>query len=307
METNKISVILPVYNGEKYVGNAIGSVLNQSYKNIELIIVNDCSTDNTLQIVENYAKSDVRVKVYSNETNQKLPKTLNNGFDKASGEYLTWTSDDNTYHLDALKKMADVLDNNSDIDLVYSDFTICDMEGNVIKEIVEGEPEEIKFKDNIGACFLYRKSLAAKVGKYDPDTFLAEDYDFFIRCYKASEGGFYHIKEDLYDYGRHDANLSATRQRDIAHKAFDVMMKHYDFLYSQCFTDKEKYRFYDELLALLRDPQERINQRNKFYIINSGYRKYDLKRRVKTGIRSLPNKGISLIKRLFDPFAKADS
>ena len=135
METNKISVILPVYNGEKYVGNAIESVLNQSYKNIELVIVNDCSTDNTLQIVENYAKNDARVKVYSNETNQKLPKTLNNGFDKASGEYLTWTSDDNTYHLDALKKMADVLDNNSDIDLVYADFTICDMEGNVIKEI----------------------------------------------------------------------------------------------------------------------------------------------------------------------------
>ena len=58
METNKISVILPVYNGEKYVANAIESILNQTYHNIELIIVNDCSTDNTLQIIEDYAKKD---------------------------------------------------------------------------------------------------------------------------------------------------------------------------------------------------------------------------------------------------------
>ena len=158
-----------------------------------------------------------------------------------------------------------MLDNNTDITLVYADFSICDMRGNVIQEIVEGEPEEIRFKDNIGACFLYRKSLAEKVGEYDTKTFLAEDYDFFIRCYKISEGSFYHIAEDLYDYGMYDASLTATRQMDIAHKAFDVMMKHYDFLHSQCYTDQDKFRFYDELLYLLRDKQERKKQRKTFY------------------------------------------
>lgn len=292
MEANKISVILPVYNGEKFVGNAINSILNQTYKNIELIIVNDCSTDNTLQIVEEFAKDDTRVKVYSNNSNQKLPKTLNNGFSKATGDYWTWTSDDNTYHNDALKKMADVLDNNSGISLVYSDFTICDMDGKVIKEIKEEEPDEIRFKDNIGACFLYRKSLAEKVGEYDPEAFLAEDYDFFIRCYEISEEGFYHIKEDLYDYGRHDASLTAKRQKEIAHKAFDVMMKHYDYLYSKCLTDEDKFRFFDELLYLLRDRKERIYHRLYFYRIHPEYMKYDVKRRIITRIRGLKDKVI---------------
>lgn len=87
METNKISVILPVYNGEKYVANAIESILNQTYHNIELIIVNDCSADNTLQIIEDYAKKDDRIKIYCNDSNQKLPKSLNIGFSKASGDY----------------------------------------------------------------------------------------------------------------------------------------------------------------------------------------------------------------------------
>lgn len=287
VEEKMISVILPVYNGEKYVGNAINSVLNQSYQNIELIIVNDCSTDNTLQVVEGYAKNDGRVKVFSNDTNQKLPQTLNNGFSKASGDYWTWTSDDNIYHVDALKKMANILDNNTDITLVYADFSICDMRGNVIKEIVEGEPEEIRFQDNIGACFLYRKSLAEKVGEYDTETFLAEDYDFFIRCYKESEGAFYHINEDLYDYGMHDASLTTTRQMDIAHKAFDVKMKHYDFLYSQCYTDQDKFRFYDELLYLLRNEQERKKQRKLFYLNDHKYRNYDVKRRIMNRIRGV--------------------
>ena len=287
METNKISVILPVYNGEKYVANAIESIINQTYHNIELIIVNDCSTDNTLQIIEDYAKKDDRIKIYFNDFNQKLPKSLNIGFSKASGDYWTWTLDDNTYHTDALEKMAEVLDNNSRIALVYADFTICDMEGKVIREMEEGEPEEIKFKAQIGACFLYRKSVAEKGGEYDTKTFLAEDYDFFIRCYKESEGSFYHIKEDLYDYGMHDASLTATRQMDIAHKAFDVMMKHYDFLHSQCFTDQDKFRFYDELLYLLRDKQERKKQRKTFYHNNHKYRNYDVKRRIMNRIRSL--------------------
>lgn len=81
-----------------------------------------------MQIIEDYAKKDDRIKIYFHDSNQKLSKSLNIGFSKASGDYWTWTSDDNTYHTDALEKMAEVLDNNSRIALVYADFTICDME-----------------------------------------------------------------------------------------------------------------------------------------------------------------------------------
>ena len=302
MEKNKISIILPVYNGAKFVGNAIQSILNQTYQNIELIIVNDCSKDNTLEIISEYAHRDTRITIVNNDTNQKLPKTLNNGFRLAKGEYLTWTSDDNLYHPTALARMAEILDSQSEIALVYTDFSIVDMEGNLIQEVKEGEPEEIRFRDNIGACFLYRHSLADLVGEYNPDTFLAEDYDFFIRCYEKSKGRFYHISEDLYDYGRHDANLTVTRQKDISHKAFDVMMMHFDFLYSECHLQEDKNRFFYELLALLKDPVEQQEQRYRFYKIDAVFAREDKRqtyRKKMHAILTIPNRALKKIKSRF--------
>ena len=101
-----ISIILPTYNGEKYIRESIDSILNQTYKNWELIIVNDCSTDQTPTIVDEYATKDSRIKIINNAMNLKLPKSLNIGFKEAKGEYYTWTSDDNIFKPTALEVMA---------------------------------------------------------------------------------------------------------------------------------------------------------------------------------------------------------
>lgn len=263
---SKISIVLPVFNGQDIVGRAIESVLSQTYRDLELIIVNDCSQDDTLSVISEYAAKDARIRIINNEINKKLPASLNVGFAEASGEYWTWTSDDNTYHPDALEKMAAVLDNDEEIDLVYADFSVVDMEGNLIEEMAEGDPSEIRFRNNIGACFLYRRSLAEAVGIYDTSAFLAEDYDFFIRCYE--KGRFYHIEEDLYDYGRHDKSLSLTRRNDITRQTIRIMEKHFDFLYSQCLTRKEKNRFLNETLYhywLLSNKEDAVAARNRFY------------------------------------------
>lgn len=296
MEKNKISVVLPVYNGEKYVGNAIESILKQTYKNIEIIIVNDSSTDNTMEIIKKYAMNDTRISIYSNEVNQKLPKTLNIGFARATGDFLTWTSDDNRYHPMAFSKMAQILDTREDIDLVYTDFSIVDMNGNLIEEIKEEEPDEIRFKDNIGACFLYRRSLADKVGEYNPDTFLAEDYDFFIRCYKY--GRFYHIPENLYDYGRHDGNLSATKKTSIAHQAFRVMNMHFDFLLSKCHTQEEKNRFFYELLNLLKESDERERIRRQYYKLDAEFARIDKRAQRNQSLARIKKSSFKLLQRL---------
>ena len=293
MEENKISVVLPVYNGAARVGGAIESVLGQSYRNLELIIVNDCSTDSTLEVITGYAEKDPRIKVLSNESNQKLPRTLNNGFRQATGSYLTWTSDDNRYHVDALEKMARALDEQPSMGLVYADFSVCDMNGNLIQEVSLGEPAEIRFRNTIGACFLYRKSLADKAGEYNPDVFLAEDYEFWIRCYEAAEGQFHHLHEDLYDYGRHDLSLTATRHREILRRTFDVMMMHFDFLYATCETQDERNCFLDGLLGLLPDYTERKKQRAVFCSMNAAYKKHCRKKKLLDGMRlvvSLPAK-----------------
>ena len=85
----KISVILPTYNGERWLAESIKSVIDQTEHNWELIIVNDCSKDNTLKIAQSFAERDKRIFVISNEVNKKLPATLNIGFSYAKGKYLT--------------------------------------------------------------------------------------------------------------------------------------------------------------------------------------------------------------------------
>ena len=297
---SKISVILPVYNGEQHVGRAIDSILSQTHRDLELVIVNDCSTDDTQRVLEEYAAKDDRIRLFRNETNQKLPRTLNIGFSHATGEYWTWTSDDNTYHPDALEKMCTILDQRQDIDLVYTDISIVDMEGNLIQELREDEPDGIRFKDNIGACFLYRKSLAMKAGPYDDTMFLAEDYEFFIRCYK--NGQFYHIPEILYNYGRHDANLSAVyRGKQIRHQAFHVMDVHFDFLYGQCHTQEDQNRILQGMLLLLDDPEEIAQVRGRFYALNKGFARFDRKQRLLKKLRHIkgtPRRTLRKVKKL---------
>ena len=117
-ETKLVSIILPTYNGEKYIKDSIESCLCQTYRNIELIIVNDCSTDGTLDLIKKYAAKDRRVRIIENQKNLKLPASLNEGFKASSGDLLTWTSDDNMFRENAIERMVDMLSEKS-ADFIY--------------------------------------------------------------------------------------------------------------------------------------------------------------------------------------------
>lgn len=283
----KVSIVLPVYNGAAYVGKSIESVLNQTYKHLELIIVNDCSVDNTEEIVREYATKDDRIRIINNTTNQRLPRSLNIGFAQASGDYYTWTSDDNCYKPEAIEKMVNVLNNYPDIDFAYADYSIVKMDGSLIREVQNDEPDAIRFRCMVGACFLYTKTLAKLAGEYNPDMFLAEDYEYWIRCYKY--GKFLHIKENLYYYGVHDKNLTSTRQKEIRHQAYYVMNHHFDFLISQCTTQEDKNRYYWRTLDLLEDSTENKSVRKRYYKFDKAFRQADIKRRIKNFVfKSIP-------------------
>lgn len=205
MNKGLVSIVLPVYNGEKYLSQSIESCLNQTYKNIELIIVNDCSTDATLMIASHYAKLDSRVKVVNNEKNQKLPASLNIGHKEAKGAYVTWTSDDNFYRADAIEILLDELEIRK-VDVVYSDFYTIDEEGQVMSEVEYVGFENIIFGNFVGACFLYKKEVYQKNMGYDESLFLVEDYDFWLRA--AIHSRFLHIKSKLYYYRKHGDTLT---------------------------------------------------------------------------------------------------
>ena len=210
-----VSIILPTYNGSKYIRESIESCLAQEFTDFELIIVNDCSTDNTPAIIEEYAKKDPRIRIINNEANKKLPRSLNAGSDIAKGKYHTWTSDDNYYAPNALKVLVEEMSKHSEAGYMYTDYTIIDDEGNVKGTKVFGDINK-KFTGFQGssACFLYKAELYKKNEGYDPAFFLIEDYDFFLKCFLESKVG-YIPRTDLYYYREHGGSLTATRRESV--------------------------------------------------------------------------------------------
>lgn len=207
-----ISIVLPVFNGEKYLSQSIESCLNQSYDNIELIIVNDCSTDGTLDIVNRYASVDKRIIVINNKENKKLPASLNIGHHIAAGDFITWTSDDNFYELNALEELYNSLLKNK-ADIVYSDIVLIDNTGSKVRDIYFLGIENIIFGNFIGSCFLYKKEVYQRNNGYNENLFLIEDYDFWLRA--ISHSYFYHVKKRLYNYRKHGASLTNQIRVDI--------------------------------------------------------------------------------------------
>lgn len=241
-----ISVVLPVYNGEKYLNKSIDSILGQTYTNFELIAVNDCSTDNTLKILQSYAATDKRVKIVNNKENLKLPRTLNAGFSEAQGEFLTWTSDDNMYKTNAFEVLANALTKHPEIDMVYSDYTVIDVSDSIIGSEIAAEPDKIITGNVCGASFMYTKRIAEKVGNYDPDLFLAEDYDYWLRIY--ANGKMFHLKdENLYYYRIHSESLTETKQSRIAAQTFRTYKKNFDVMYLTALKVNQETEFLDKL------------------------------------------------------------
>lgn len=260
----KISIVLPCYNGAKMIGEAIESVIAQTYKDWELIIVNDCSTDNTLEVANSYAARDKRIHVYSNDKNSKLPATLNHGFREARGEYWTWTSDDNLLLPTMLEEMSAYLDAHSETGMVVSDFANINVDGNIIS--YNKYPDNIQDKMLLnncgGASFLYRSNVAKRIGEYNENLFLVEDYDYWIRmCFNTTIA---HYPKVLYKYRIHANSLTATRQQQIAEKLIEVRLMYLNQI-EKIYEDKPQVLsiFYGRIVDELRG-REKIQYYVKF-------------------------------------------
>ena len=260
---NLVSIVLPTYNGEKYLSESIESVINQTYKNWELIIVNDCSTDGTLEIIKKYTEKDERIKFITNEINSKLPQSLNNGFKLAKGNFYTWTSDDNYYDPKAIEQMVNYLILNPDKAMVYADFYNLDEISNKKEKAVllPVTPQNMLDSNCIGACFMYRKSIAEKVGEYDTSKFLVEDYDYWLRIMLAGKIG--HIPQILYTYRIHNSSLTGKRHREVSKKA-ELLRSSYYSKYKEKFGDeisdvnKHKISFLNKIFSIRKDTNRLI-------------------------------------------------
>jgi glycosyltransferase involved in cell wall biosynthesis len=203
-----VSIILPAYNGAKYLPEAIESCLSQTYPAWELIIVDDCSTDTTPGIIAEYAAHDGRIRGIRHRTNLKLPGALNTGHAAAKGAYLSWTSDDNRFLPAAFEEMVQFLEQNPAIGLVYADSVAIDEAGNHLRDFPAEPASRLAYFNALGACFLYRRKVYQVVGAYDAELFLAEDYDYWLRVFRQFEIA--HLPRVLYQYRYHGESLTST-------------------------------------------------------------------------------------------------
>jgi glycosyltransferase involved in cell wall biosynthesis len=218
-DSRKVSIVLPTYNGSRFLRGAIDSCLSQTHRDLELIVVDDTSTDSTPDIIRSY--EDPRLVRVRNAKNRRLPKSLNIGFGRAKGDYLTWTSDDNEYEPDAIERMLGCLESNPGADFVYADYWALD-EKTGKKELVRLPGQlNLGVKNEVGACFLYTRRVYERTGGYNPNYEMVEDYDYWMRICRRF--GAVHCARPLYLYRYHAASLTSTRayNQDL----FDIILK----------------------------------------------------------------------------------
>lgn len=186
MEQQLISVVMSVYNGEKYLAEAINSILNQTYQNFEFIIIDDCSTDNSLEILDNYAKKDSRIKIIKKDKNigiEGFIKNLNYGISIAKGNYIARMDQDDISMIERFQKQLEFLENNPEISLVGAQINFINENNEIIgerigatrhNEIVEKITSTIQLFHPV---IMFRNYLGIK---YREKFLYCEDYDFYL-------------------------------------------------------------------------------------------------------------------------------
>ena len=130
----KVSIGLPVYNGDNYLAEAIESILAQTHSNFELVITDNASTDNTEKICQSYAASDERIRYFKNGYNLGAAPNFNKSFELSTGKYFKWAAHDDLLVPAFLEKCVAILENNPDVILCYPGTSVIDNESNIIKD-----------------------------------------------------------------------------------------------------------------------------------------------------------------------------
>ncbi|MDC0506142.1 glycosyltransferase [Candidatus Gracilibacteria bacterium] len=233
MKTPLVSIIMSTYNGSKYITFSIESVLTQSYKNFEFIIINDCSDDDVEKIIQPYIKRDSRIVYKKNKKNLKLTKSLNFGLSMAKGKYIARVDDDDTWSLNKLEKQVDFMESHKEHGLCGSNYMIIDQDGKRLhlqkmrlkdKDIKNHLLQSNQFAHS--SIIMRKISLEKAGGLYNPTLNGVEDYDLWLRIGKISKLA--NINETLMEY-RFLPN-SAMRKNALRRRilSFKVAIMHRD-------------------------------------------------------------------------------
>lgn len=203
-----LTVVMPVYNGEKYLKEAIDSVLNQTFRDFDFLIINDGSTDKSFDIINTY--NDRRIKLVKNERNRGIAYCRNVGLQLAKGEFLAWFDCDDINELTRFEKQINFLRNNEQYAICGTWLTRFGGEKEFVAK-VSGDPEVVKakllFKTSIlNATSMWRISKIRQFNLlFNEDLPITEDYDFYARCSMLFPMS--NLRESLYLYRASETSI----------------------------------------------------------------------------------------------------
>ena len=214
MTSDLVSVVIPVYNSEKFLEECLDSILTQTYQNIEIIAVDDGSTDSSPDILERYSD---KINIIS-QKNQGLASALNLGISKMKGSWFKWFSPDDVMYSNTIETLIDEAKNHPDNTIIYSNWNIIDDTGNILREFHESNYNELSEFDfnvrlldgqqiNVNTT-LIPATLFKKYGIRELDDPVAIDYDFFLRSALLHNVKFHLISQPLVKYRIHSDQLS---------------------------------------------------------------------------------------------------
>lgn len=228
MEQGLVSVIVPVYNRAHYVGATIDSILQQSYSNIEIVLVNDGSTDTSLEVLQEYQKQHPAKVVIIDQKNQGQVASRNNAIRQAKGEFIAFLDSDDLWKPEKLALQIPLF--KDDIGLVYTGIDNIDEHGKVVStelcdESIVGNilPQLLIRNRMTGGTVVVTKKALNEVGLFDESFSAAENWDLWIRiCYQYKAAL---VNQALVQYRVHPGNMSKDRTLMLSAKE-DIVAKH---------------------------------------------------------------------------------
>ena len=245
----KVSIIIPIYNVEQYLPKCLESVINQTYKNLEIICVNDCSPDGSLKICQGYAQKDSRIKLINREQNGGLSAARNSGLEVASGEYIYFIDSDDYIDSDYIEKMVQMIEKHS-VDMVLNTHILQECGdkskpfptySGYAKQLTQGEfvPKEMAINLTMPMIYLhlYKKAFLDKYHLRFPEGYIHED-EYFQCISKIHLDALFVFYGPAYHYLQRENSIMASRKSKIEGyvKIFTLI---YEFYKNNKLLDKD--------------------------------------------------------------------
>lgn len=257
---------MPVFNAEKYLSYAIESILLQTFKDFEFIIVDDCSTDNSWKIIKDYARQDSRILPLRNSENLRTTKTLNRGLRVTKGKYMVRMDADDWSYPDRLQKQFDFMENRLNVGVSGGTIEICDERLKVLNLRRYPQTDEnvrkiiFRYSPFAHPATIWRMKIIKEIGGYNENIPLTQDYELYFRVGQKSK--FSNLSDVILKLRTHNDSSSLALGKSQEQFALYSRIKAFlEYGYTMTIFDKA-YTFLQMLSLVI------IPQKVKFWLFN---------------------------------------